>query len=100
MLRYLSLMASILMLLTSSNSLSLAQEARTQSAVLADIQQSVIRAVGAQKGTVEVAVAGNIVIVTASTVIYKSTHGDVTTKQQRLQTLYRRHSWEGPTSKV
>jgi len=76
--RYLSLMASILTLslLTYSNPHSLAQEARTQSSVLADIQQSVIRAVGAQKDTVEVAVAGNIVIVTrVNSNMNNSTHG-------------------------
>ena len=62
--RYLCIRGSItaLLLLTSSNSHLHAQVSQTQStqqsAVLADVQKSVIRTIGAQENTVEVAVMG------------------------------------------
>lgn len=80
--KYLCITGSItaLLLLTSSNSLLLAQASQTQStqqsAVLADIQKSVIRTIGAQENTVEVAVAGKILIITrVNSNMNNSTHG-------------------------
>jgi len=47
-----------------------------QSAVLADIQKSVIRTIGAQENTVEVAVTGNILIITrVNSNMNNATHG-------------------------
>ena len=80
--RYLCITGSItaLLLLTSSNSLLHAQVSQTQStqqsAVLADIQKSVIRTIGAQENTVEVAVTGNILIITrVNSNMNNATHG-------------------------
>ena len=69
-----------LLLLSYSNSLSHAQVSQAQnaqqSAVLADIQKSVIRTIGAQDNTVEVAVMGNILIVArVNSNMNSSTHG-------------------------
>lgn len=71
---------SALLLLSYSNSLSHAQVSQTQNAqqnaVLADIQKSVIRTIGAQDNTVEVAVMGNILIVArVNSNMNSSTHG-------------------------
>jgi hypothetical protein len=64
-----------LLLLTSSDSLLPAQSTQ-QSAVLADIQKSVIRTIGAQENTVEVAVMGNILIITrVNSNMNNATHG-------------------------
>ena len=80
--RYLCITGSItaLLLLTSSNSLLHAQVSQTQStqqsAVLADIQKSVIRTIGAQENTVEVAVIGNILMITrVNRNMNNATHG-------------------------
>jgi hypothetical protein len=80
--RYLCITGSItaLLLLTSSNSLLHAQVSQTQStqqsAVLADIQKSVIRTIGAQENTTEVAVMGNILIITrVNSNMNNATHG-------------------------
>jgi hypothetical protein len=80
--RYLCIRGSItaLLLLTSSNSHLHAQVSQTQSiqqsAVLADVQKSVIRIIGAQENTVEAAVMGNILIITrVNSNMNNSTHG-------------------------
>jgi hypothetical protein len=80
--RYLCITGAItaLLLLTSSNSLLHAQTSQTQGAqkngVLADIQKSVIRTIGAQENTVEVGVMGNILIITrVNSNMNDATHG-------------------------
>lgn len=82
MMRYLCITGAItaLLLLTSSNSLLHAQTSQTQGAqkngVLADIQKSVIRTIGAQENTVEVGVMGNILIITrVNSNMNNATHG-------------------------
>lgn len=80
--RYLCIRGSItaLLLLTSSNSHLHAQVSQTQStqqsAVLSDVQKSVIRTIGAQENTVEAAVMGNILIITrVNSNMNNATHG-------------------------
>ena len=69
-----------LLLLTSLNSHLHAQVSQTQSiqqsAVLSDVQKAVIRTIGAQENTVEVAVMGNILIITrVNSNMNNATHG-------------------------
>lgn len=80
--RYLCITWSItaLLLLTYSNSPLRAQLSQTQStqqsAVLADIQKSVIRTIGAQENTVEVGMMRNILIITrVNSNMNNATHG-------------------------
>jgi len=88
---YLCITGSItaLLLLTSSNSLLHAQvsqpQSTQQSAVLVDVQKSIIRTIGARENTVEVAVMGNILTITrVNSNMNNATHGGCDNKARAI----------------